>query len=377
MGYDRGWGRPGRSQRGVGKRRRHRARVVVESLERRELLTGAITNLVVVPASVVENQPATGVTVATFDPSPSSIPATSFSTVINWGNGQLTSGNVVADGSVPGQYDVIPVNPPAVGNGPTEPITVTVTLTNSTTAWSAAPSIPTGLSGINTSVAVGANGDAYVLGGDIQGVVLTAAVEVFNPSTNAWSSAASLPDARYRIAAAADSSGKVYAIGGQDASGTVYSEVDVYNPATNSWSLAAPLPSPIAGAAAVTGPNGLIYVFGGATTSSNTPSSAVESYNPATNTWTVLASMPSARSRIAARSGSTAGSTPSAAPTAAATPRPRSTPTPLRPTPGRSSRVFPRGGPPSALARASTAGFMRSAGRPTGPRAARSTPTTP
>jgi len=45
MGYDRGWGRPGRSQRGVGKRRRHRARVVVESLERRELLTGAITNL--------------------------------------------------------------------------------------------------------------------------------------------------------------------------------------------------------------------------------------------------------------------------------------------------------------------------------------------
>ena len=147
MGYDRGWGRLGRSQRGVGKRRRRSTRIFLESLERRELLTGAVTNLVVVPASVVANEPATGVTVATFNPSPSSIPATSFSAVINWGNGQLTSGNVVADGSISGQYDVIPVNPPAVGNAPTEPITVTVSLTNSGTTWTPQPAFPAGLSG--------------------------------------------------------------------------------------------------------------------------------------------------------------------------------------------------------------------------------------
>src|SRR4051812_11517530 len=144
MSSDRGWGRAGRSRRGVDKRRRNHARVVVEALERRELLAGAITNLAVVPASVIENQPATGVTVATFNPSSLSNPPGAFSAVINWGNGQLSGGNVVADPSVSGRYDVVPVNPPAVGNSPTEPITVTVTFTNSTTAWSLAPSIPTG-----------------------------------------------------------------------------------------------------------------------------------------------------------------------------------------------------------------------------------------
>ena len=194
MGYDRGWGRPGRKKRGVGKRRRYRACVCVESLERRELLTGAITNLVVVPGSVVENQPATGVTVATFDPNPSSIPANLFSAVINWGNGQLSSGNVVPDGSVLGQYDVIPANPPAVGSVPTEPFTVTVSLTNSGTTWNLQPAFSEALSGINTSVAV-SGAAAYVLGGNLKGAT-TAAVEMTLGTT--WAAEAPLPNARAR-----------------------------------------------------------------------------------------------------------------------------------------------------------------------------------
>jgi hypothetical protein len=188
MGYDGVWGRPGRSQRGVGERCRRRARVFLESLERRELLTGAVTNLVVAPAAVVEGQPATGVTVATFNPSPSSIPATSFSAVINWGNGLLSSGNVVADGSVSGQYDVVPVTAPAFDAPTSEPITVTVSLTNSGTTWKPQPALPAGLSGINTSVAVSGPA-AWVLGGAEQGVT-TAGVEMYAGSF--WATAASM-----------------------------------------------------------------------------------------------------------------------------------------------------------------------------------------
>ena len=298
MVYDQGWGRLGRSQRGVGRRHRHRARVVVESLERRELLTGAITNLMVVPASVVENQPATGVTVATFNPSPSSIPATSFSAVINWSDGQISSGNVVADGSVSGQYDVIPVNPPPVGNAPTEPITVTVTLTNSGTIWMPQPAFPTGLSGINTSVAVSGPA-AYVLGGNASGFD-TAAVEMYAGSF--WATAASMPDARRQVAAATDNSGLIYAIGGLTASAGPTIEVDVFNPMSNTWTVGAPLPAPVSGAAAVTGPDGRIYAIGGSDFNNN-PTAVVDAYNPSSGTWTAVASLPSARTRLAAAVG--------------------------------------------------------------------------
>ena len=298
MGYDRGWGRPGRSQRGVGKRRRRRTRVFLESLERRELLTGAVANLEVVPASVVENQPATGVTVATFNPSPPSIPATSFSAVINWGNGQLSAGSVVADGSVSGQYDVIPVNPPPVGNGPTEPITVTVSLTNSGTTWMPQPALPAGLSAINTSVAVSGPA-AWILGGAEQGAT-TAAVEMYAGSF--WATAASMPDARRQVAAATDNSGLIYAIGGLTVSGPPTSEVDVYNPMSNTWTVGTPLPAPVSGAAAVTGPDGRIYVIGGSD-DSNDPTAVVDAYSPSGGTWTAVASLPSARTRLAAALG--------------------------------------------------------------------------
>ena len=261
--------------------------------------SGVAANLVVVPESVVENQPASGFPIATFTPTNPADPPFAFSAVINWGNGQIGGGFVAPDPSVPDQYDVIPLNPPPAVDGPTtEPITVTVSLANSGTSWKAQQAFPEGLSGINTSVAVSGSA-AYVLGGNLQGVP-TATVEMTLGTT--WATVASLPDARRQVAAATDNAGLIYAIGGLTALGSITSEVDVYNPLSNTWTVGAPLPAPVSGAAAVTGPNGLIYVIGGSDVN-NHASAVVDAYNPGSGTWTAVASLPSARSQLAAALG--------------------------------------------------------------------------
>ncbi len=83
-------------------------------------------------------------------------------------------------------------------------------------------------------------------------------MEVFDPATNTWSTAAPMPTARGGLSAAVVN-GKIYAIGGIN-SGVRLSTVEVYDPATNTWSAAASMLTPreILAAAAV---NGKVYAI--------------------------------------------------------------------------------------------------------------------
>src|SRR5260370_32217226 len=65
------------------------------------------------------------------------------------------------------------------------------------------------------------------------------------PPVGSWSPVASMPTARFGLAAATGSNGIVYAIGGSSglAVTTVVNTVEAYDPTTDSWSAAAPRPT--------------------------------------------------------------------------------------------------------------------------------------
>jgi N-acetylneuraminic acid mutarotase len=121
------------------------------------------------------------------------------------------------------------------------------------------------------------------------------ALNLDNPNAG-WTRAADLPNARDHLGYT-DLNGKAYAVGGQhiDELTTNQSEVDAYDPATDAWTQVAPLPIP-------TGHNhnstfvlnGRIVVAGGQTNPG--PYLAdVREYDPDTNTWVALPPLPAAR----------------------------------------------------------------------------------
>jgi N-acetylneuraminic acid mutarotase len=92
--------------------------------------------------------------------------------------------------------------------------------------------------------------------------------------------------------------GKIYAIGGQqnqDAAEIAQSAVEIYDPATHAWSSAASLPfgrSHIAGATVIM--NGRIVVLGGETTY-NSVINDVVAYDPARDAWSAMTDLPQTR----------------------------------------------------------------------------------
>jgi hypothetical protein len=155
----------------------------------------------------------------------------------------------------------------------------------------------------------------YAVGGGTAGGGISGVVESYNPATNAWSTAASLPTPRNFLAAAAapcppgQTGTCVYAIGGFNASLNNVATVERYNPATNAWSPAASLPAPrseLATAAAPCPPGQVgtcADVVGGfisTSESSGFADATAQSYNPTTNAWTTLAPLPTARADLTA-----------------------------------------------------------------------------
>ena len=181
------------------------------------------------------------------------------------------------------------------------------------------------------------NGKIFVIAGFDSNGMSTDIVEVYDPETDTWSSAARLPIATNHNAAAV-AAGKLYAFGGtskrafvydptQDTwidvaptnymhentpavavindliyvaggSGGVGNEVEVYDPAQDTWTVLVPMSIPrnhTAGGAI----NGKFYVAGGRP--GTDAASALEVYDPQTNTWTMLAPMPTGRSGVGGR----------------------------------------------------------------------------
>ncbi|PIE92114.1 hypothetical protein CO726_28245 [Bacillus fungorum] len=139
------------------------------------------------------------------------------------------------------------------------------------------------------------NGKFYVIGGNV-GSTISNTVQEYDPKTNKWSNKANMPTARTDLSVAVVNH-KIYAIGGYYGNvftyagwGNFFNTVEVYDPETDSWSTATSMPVALSGGSAVTF-NNKIYVVGGLDSQMH-PLSTVQEFDPATHTWSMKKDMP-------------------------------------------------------------------------------------
>jgi serine/threonine protein kinase len=152
-----------------------------------------------------------------------------------------------------------------------------------------------------TPTVVSFNGLIYTLGGwegpwgDLE---RSAAVEIYDPSSDTWTRGPDMPTAR-GAAAGTLLNGKIYVIGGRTSvSGTLLDAVERYDPEKRSWSTLAPLPDPGARhlLACTAGPS-TVFVLGGWAKSGL---KTFQEYDPAKDRWVTRAPMSFAREKVAA-----------------------------------------------------------------------------
>lgn len=164
---------------------------------------------------------------------------------------------------------------------------------DTTDTWSSGAVYPLG--GIAAAACAAVGGLLYVAGGVVAGAG-TDAGRVYTPGSDSWAAIAVMPGPRVGNAGVA-LGGFFYSIGGEDSSiGGSPTTADVYryNPGTNTWATMASLPSARSGAAAAA-IGGYIYVAGGDDSAGN-PTDTLYRYDVAGNSWTAMAPMPAARS---------------------------------------------------------------------------------
>jgi N-acetylneuraminic acid mutarotase len=115
-----------------------------------------------------------------------------------------------------------------------------------TNAWTTGyPAMPTARTDACCAVAANESGDSciYVFGGclDIVSPVASAAVEEYNPASNAWRSRNSSGFTARWGANAITAAGKIYVIGGTSDGSASLSLVQVYDPVANAWSSETPI----------------------------------------------------------------------------------------------------------------------------------------
>jgi N-acetylneuraminic acid mutarotase len=165
-----------------------------------------------------------------------------------------------------------------------------------TNTWSGAPSMPTARMGLVTAVV---DGKLYAIGGatDGWGLEVVGTVEEFDPVAQTWTPRSSMPTPR-SFAAGAQIEGRIFVVGGARYDHGVMNSAEAYDPSTDSWSTVAPLPTARAELAAVES-DGRLYAVGGYAGLEQRWVGAVEAYDPAINVWSTCVSMPSARSQLA------------------------------------------------------------------------------
>jgi N-acetylneuraminic acid mutarotase len=169
----------------------------------------------------------------------------------------------------------------------------------STDRWTSRASMPVGLhhAGIGVS-----GGKLYVIGGYKQAGLSVwqpvATVYAYDPATNAWAERAPMPTPRGALSVS-EHDGRLYAIGGYDREAN-NAAVEVYDPERNAWAERAPLPTPRDHLATAT-VSGKVYAIGGRLNGDYRRNlSVVEVYDPATDRWSRAADLPTARSGITA-----------------------------------------------------------------------------
>jgi N-acetylneuraminic acid mutarotase len=131
--------------------------------------------------------------------------------------------------------------------------------------WTVLPDLPTQ----RNHLAAGAiGGRLYVVGGRFGGGVgseMTGIVEVYDPASNTWTSAAPLLTPRGGVNGIA-ARGCFYAFGGEgndaDPRG-IFEELEVYDPRSDSWQSLEPIPTPVHGVTGSAFLDGWIHLPGG------------------------------------------------------------------------------------------------------------------
>ncbi|OHA47904.1 MAG: hypothetical protein A2806_02470 [Candidatus Terrybacteria bacterium RIFCSPHIGHO2_01_FULL_48_17] len=113
-----------------------------------------------------------------------------------------------------------------------------------------------------------------------------------------WQSKASLPTARTEVAAAT-LGGTIYVVGGLSGYAQTLDTVEAYNPKTNQWTKAPSLPVPVHHTMAVAY-EGALYVFGGFTNITFTPTAEVWKFELSKGKWETLGFMPDPKAAGAA-----------------------------------------------------------------------------
>lgn len=118
---------------------------------------------------------------------------------------------------------------------------------------------------------------------------------VYDPKTDKWTTLPDLPTARNHMAAAAIG-GKLYVAGGRFGGGfrsEITAALEAYDPATNAWTSKHPMSEPRSGLNGIA-VNGCFHTFGGEhpTASKTGVFPHHEVYNPKADRWTRLSDMP-------------------------------------------------------------------------------------
>jgi N-acetylneuraminic acid mutarotase len=169
-----------------------------------------------------------------------------------------------------------------------------------TNLWTTLPSLPTSVGrGFLSAAAV--DGLIYAMGGG-NSYYTTGFSEnyIYNPQTNGWTTGAPLPKPRTGHGAAVID-GRIYLARGQHQdieNRPMYANdiVDVYDPATNSWSTAAPLTYP-RHFLDVVAMHGRMYAIGGCLSpdGEDTKVAYVEEHDPRDDYWRIVTFLPTAR----------------------------------------------------------------------------------
>lgn len=143
------------------------------------------------------------------------------------------------------------------------------------------------------------NGKVLVAGGctsyDVNGcLAVTAAAELYNPSTGAWSSTGAMRAARMAMTATILTTGKALIAGGQTAASDALGSSELYNEATGTFSLTGRLITPRSGHTATLLKSGMVLMAGGENVNGISTAKA-ELYNPATGRYSATGNMPSNR----------------------------------------------------------------------------------